>query len=296
MIVVRLMGGLGNQMFQYAAGRRLARRHGTVLKLDLSAFGGRREGGTPREFALEPLAIRAEIASAPEVAALTGRGRGVLGAAVRLLRALGLRPAAASVFEERRFGFDPALLAASDGLYLSGYFQSEKYFKDIEGILREELGVRRPPDGRNLAAADAIRAGNSASLHIRRGDYVTSPATRATHGALGTEYYRACAAHLGDRVPDLRLFVFSDDPAWAKRELALPFPTTAVDWNGPAAAHEDLRLMSLCRHHVIANSSLSWWGAWLGGNPGRIVLAPKAWFSRPDLATDDLLPASWVRM
>ncbi len=229
-------------------------------------------------------------------AAVTGGGRG-LRAAFRALGALGLPRPPATVFEERRFGFDPSLLSAPDGLYLSGYFQSEKYFRDVEPLLREEFAVRRPPAGRNLAAADAIRAADAASVHVRRGDYVTSPATRETHGALGTDYYRACIAYLGDRVPDLRLFVFSDDPAWARRELAPPLPTTFVDWNGPAAAHEDLRLMSLCRHHVIANSSLSWWGAWLARGAGnRFVLAPKNWFRKPDLATDDLLPASWLRM
>jgi hypothetical protein len=297
MIVVRLAGGLGNQMFQYAAGRRLAHRHKTDLKLDLSFLKGPQQGCTPRRYALHRLNISAGIATSREVSLLSGRGRTPIGTAlVRFRNGLGLAARRPRVFRERHFHFDPALLAAPDDLYLEGYWQSERYFADVAEILREEFAVRSEPASYYAGLAETAGSTNSVSVHVRRGDYASDPATRGTHGICDGSYYRRCVDYVRERVADPRFFVFSDDPAWARENVRVDAGAVYVDGPVPENDCEDLRLMSLCRHNVIANSTFSWWGAWLNTNPARIVLTPARWFADDDLDTRDLIPDSWVRM
>ena len=296
MIIVKLMGGLGNQMFQYAAGRRLAHRHNTQLKLDLSFL---ESGGvtTRRVYELDHLNISAGIATALEVAEYTGTGTNFLQsllAAVR--RSIGLATAEPHRYVERHFQFDPALLDAPDNSYLAGYWQSEKYFADIGDILRHEFAVRAEPDDWNRRMAEEIKATESFSIHVRRGDYVSDKTTGDYHGICSLRYYQAAVDMVVSQVRSPHFFVFSDDPAWVKENLTVHYPMTYMDHNGPGRGHEDLRLMSLCRHHIIANSSFSWWGAWLCRNPDKIVIAPDTWFNKGEIDTKDLLPARWIRI
>ena len=296
MIVVKLKGGLGNQMFQYAAARRLAHRLGAELKLDLSFLNGSQEGCTPRSFQLGELNIAAAIASAEEIAWITRPVRSRMELfRLRLGSALGLHGAPPTQVRERHFHFDPQLLDAPDNSHLEGYWQSEKYFADIAGILRAEFACTSPLSGKNLEVAEQVRACNSVSVHLRRGDYVTSRVASETHGLCGADYYRSCIEELAQTVPELHLFVFSDEPQRAREELETGLPTVIVDHNGPERAGEDLRLMSLCRHNVIANSSFSWWGAWLNENLDKKVFAPGAWFRDDSYHTDDLLPPAWLQ-
>jgi len=296
MTVVKLMGGLGNQMFQYAAARRLAARHKTVLKLDLSFLEGDQSGITPRKFELGRLNICAERASRPEVERLLGQGGGLLAtAATRMLRLAGLKERI-SFYREKQFNFDPAVLALPDPCYLEGYWQSEKYFADIRDLLLEEFSLRDPLSGANLQLAETIQESDAISLHVRRGDYVSDPGAAAFHGTCSPDYYREAAARLASGLAAPRFFLFTDDPAWVKQHLKLPFPTTLVEHNGPDQGHEDLRLMSLCKRHVVANSSLSWWGAWLSVSPGKMVTAPVRWFNDPAVNTCDLLPSGWLTL
>lgn len=290
MIVTRLRGGLGNQMFQYAAGLRLACARGTRLLLDTSPLC---DPGchTPRSYALGPFRLSAGRASPEELAAF-GRSRRSL--ASRLARRLGRRPDAAAV--ERHFHFDEEVLALPDGVCLRGYWQSERYFADAADRVRRELRLERPPTGRNAELAAEIAACNAVSLHVRRGDYVSDPVANAMHGVCSLDYYRRATELVVGRVPDATFFVFSDDPGWTRDHLQLPGKATVVDHNGPAAGHEDLRLMSLCAHHIIANSSFSWWGAWLDPRPDKIVVAPERWFADGARDTADLCPAAWVKL
>lgn len=292
MIMVKLMGGLGNQMFQYAAGRRLALRHGVPLALDLSFLEGDQAGNTPRRFALEGFAIEALKASPWEVALMTGRGGTVLETvAARLIGAF----SGCSSYRERRFRYDPDLMDLPDNVYLEGYWQSERYFSDVGDTIRRELALKGAPGGKNRELADLIGAVNSVALHVRRGDYVTDPVTNAAHGTCGPDYYHAAVAMLHQKFKDIEFFVFSDDPDWCRTGLRIPFPVHHVDHNGQQP-QEDLRLMSLCRHHIIANSSFSWWGAWLSTSPDKNVIAPKRWFNDPAIDTGDLIPAGWQRL
>lgn len=288
MIIVRLKGGLGNQLFQYAAGRRLAHANGTKLKLDLSAY----QNDPLRVYELHPFQIQEELAAPEEIARLRGAGL-----------ARQIRRVAKSVYpgfyptwvKERSLHFDPGLLDISGEAYLEGYWQSERYFQDIAPILHSEFTVRDPLEGHNRVVAETILGCPAVSIHVRRGDYVSRPETFQTHGVCPPEYYREAAAELAGEVRDAHFFVFSDEPEWAQENLRLEHPVTYIVGNRPQKGYEDLRLLSLCRHHIIANSSFSWWGAWLSRCPEKIVIAPRQWFADPRNDTRDLIPPSWRR-
>lgn len=287
MIVVRLRGGLGNQMFQYAAGRRLALHLGTELKLDATAYA---EGGT-RYYALKPFRTGACVATPREVDRWLGRGgwRARLGAHLPWRRLL--RPVV-----EKSFRFDSEILTLPDNVYLDGYWQSEGYFADISNQIRKDFTFRDPLQGLNAGMAARIEDCTAVALHVRRGDYVTDARTNAWHGVCSVDFYRRCIARISEVCDNPVFFVFSDDLAWARRYLPLPGNAVFVAGNDSTQAAVDLRLMSLCRHHVLANSSFSWWGAWLAEQPGQVVLAPQRWFRTPSQDDRDLVPARWERV
>ncbi len=297
MVFVKLMGGLGNQMFQYAAGLAVARRAGASLRLDTTLLADRPGQDGRRTFELHRLKISAKVASPIELAEATG-GQAA-GWRARLLaarRMAGLAMPQPPVLRERHFHFDPVVLEAPGHVYLVGYWQSERYFEEVRDALPKEFEPKSAPAGRNRELAGLVRSVPSVAVHVRRGDYVSRAPTAAVHGACEAAYYEECFAEMERRVPGAAYFVFSDDPAWVREHMALPARATVVDHNPPEMAHEDLRLMSLCRHDIIANSSFSWWGAWLNANPGKVVLAPRRWFLDPSFDTSDLLPEGWIRV
>ena len=288
MIIVKLMGGLGNQMFQYAAARSLACRHGAQLKFDLSFLDSDQVGNTPRTFELDHFCISAEKASHWEVSMMNGSGSEILARAYRKI-------AGYTDYREKGSHFDPQLLMLSDNTYLEGYWQSECYFTDIREIILKELSVRTPLNDKNLDLSEEIQAVNAVSLHVRRGDYVLDEITSALHGVCDLAYYRRAEDMVEQTLSDPCFFVFSDDPEWVSDNLKLHYPARYISNNG-GLPHEDLRLMSLCRHHVIANSSFSWWGAWLSANPEKLVITPERWFNDHSINTCDLIPPQWLRL
>jgi hypothetical protein len=183
---------------------------------------------------------------------------------------------------------------------LIGYWQSEKYFKEIEPIIRQEFTLRTEPSAQTQHTARAIRASSSVFLHIRRGDYVGEPKTNKIHGACSMQYYQNAAAHIARAVRRPHFFVFSDEPLWVRENLKLPFTMTIVDHNppgdshAPGCEHEDMWLMTLCRHAILANSSFSWWGAWLNPERDRIVIRPQRWAQDTKFEPQDLIPDSWI--
>ena len=289
MIITRLIGGLGNQMFHYAVGRRLAHVLGTELKLDISAF----QSYKLRTYSLGNFNIREKFASPKEVLALT---RPTI---LERIRAKALRrrpwPPRTYVREKQHFHFDPKILSLPDGVYLDGYWQSEKYFVDIAGIIRLECTVKTPQTEKNKEIAEMITATESVSLHVRCGDYISNPHTRLVHGSCNRDYYFRCVEYLTQTVKNPHFFIFSDDPEWVRENLKLSYPMTLVDHNGAEKDYEDLRLMSQCKYHIIANSSFSWWGAWLSPWKDKIVFSPKRWFAKSKTSTQDLIPAQWLR-
>jgi len=292
MIIVRLIGGLGNQMFQYSVGRHLATIHETELKLDVSGF----DKYPLRTYGLGMFQIREAFATPQEIVAVAGKTRRTVH---RVCRRLGLPTSflRGSYIKEREPGFEPEILGLPDNVYLDGYWQSERYFSAIAPCIRNDLIVAAPARGKNLEIAKTMQECTSVSVHIRRGDYVNNPQAALFHGNCGIDYYYRCASAISEIHQHPHFFVFSDDPEWARKNFRPPQATTFIDHNGPEEAHEDIRLMSLCQHHIIANSSFSWWGAWLSENPDKAVFAPKRWLAAKGLEnkTDEIVPSSWKR-
>jgi len=277
-------------MFQYACARRISGARQLMLKLDLTGFAAY----GLRSYALGAFQISAEIATDAEVRRF--RRRAALEArAPNWLRTV-LPGGCHTVVRERSFGFDADALDIEGNLLLEGYWQSEKYFADISDLIREEFTLHRPLDPKNAALAELIGSVNSVSIHVRRGDYVTNPHTHQVHGVCPLDYYERAIRVVAERAPHPHLFVFSDDPEWTKGHLRFPFPTVYVEGNEGEKQCEDLRLMNLCRHNIIANSSFSWWGAWLNRNPGKTVVAPAKWFKSGGMDTRDLLPETWLTL
>jgi hypothetical protein len=177
---------------------------------------------------------------------------------------------------------------------MEGYFQSEKYFADCADIIFRDFQISRPPRAEAKRILDHIRASDAICMHIRRGDYVTDPIVNA--GLCSIDYYHRGLLDVAKSLAQPECFVFSDDPVWARKNLKLNLPTTIVDIHCPDEAHEDLRLMAACHSYVIANSSMSWWGAWMGRRAGKRVVAPQQWFQARNHDECDLIPDDWVRL
>ena len=293
MIISKIIGGLGNQMFQYATGRAVSSRLSTPLHLDVSGFTGYKlhQGfELTRVFACDP-----ELATAAEVRNLLGWRASAF--AQRILPHIDARwIRRGNLVIEPHHHYWPEINTIRDNVYLSGYWQSERYFRDISETIRADFTFRQPLSEFNAELADEILHRNAVSVHVRRGDYVTDPKTNAVLGVCSLDYYRAAISHMSEHLESPEFFVFSDDISWVKENLQFGFPYTFVDHNRGQESYNDMRLMSLCSHHIIANSSFSWWGAWLNPRVEKIVIAPKKWFSDTNRARRDLIPSDWLEI
>jgi Glycosyl transferase family 11 len=305
LIIARLNGGLGNQMFQFAAVRAVALRTGATLKLDTSAFP--RDKLRSYDLGDYNLVESVAIASDAELAQCEQkkpRGLAVIGKALGLPK-LGVSGAAIPAIREAHFHYDPALMAAQPPAYVVGYWQSERYFADAADQIRRDFTPREPLEPENAAVADVISHSTAVSLHVRRGDYVSDAKTQAVHGVCGLDYYARAMALVeaqlrgpgaGKHAAGPHYIVFSDDPDWTRANLTSTHPMSFVTCNPPNRGYRDIQLMSLCQHHIIANSSFSWWGAWLNGRPDKLVVAPRQWFASGGKDARDLVPVGWVRV
>jgi hypothetical protein len=293
MIVTRIYGGLANQMFQYAAGRRLALHHNTQLKLDISTYHSPIKPYKLWPFELELCNIQATTTKLPLLGGLSGQSplESRVGQAGAKLRGSKLK-----LLAEKHYHFDSSVLKAPDNTLLDGYWQSAKYFEDVADQIRQDLSFKAEPDDINRKFSQQITGVTAVSLHVRRGDYVSDASANQFHGTSPLVYYNAAVDHIASKIKDPHFFVFSDDPAWCKENLKTDYPTTYIEHNTGAKSFEDMRLMSQCQHHIIANSSFSWWGAWLNPSKDKIVIAPKKWFNDKDVDTSDLIPAEWTRL
>lgn len=292
MIISQIIGGLGNQMFQYAAGRALSMAREQPLWLDISGFDGY---GLHYGFELKRVFdCPAEIASEADM-------REILGWQTSLfVRRILSRPGMAALrrkgfIVEPHFHFWSGLSQVPKDCYLAGYWQSEKYFCGAADTIRHDFSFKQSLSPVNAKIADQIGQVNAVSLHVRRGDYISNPRNSIAHGACAPDYYRAAIQYVSGQVEQPHFFIFSDDIAWVKENLKMDMPHRYIDHNHGAESYNDMRLMSLCRHHIIANSSFSWWGAWLNQSASKIVVAPAKWFADGKNA-GDLIPQGWVKL
>ncbi|MDP3402495.1 MAG: alpha-1,2-fucosyltransferase [bacterium] len=285
MIIVALKGGLGNQMFQYALGRKLALVTGDALALDLSQLDRAIEvGDVHRPFALGTFPIKASVATPEEIARIK-HPYGLLSKLVRWF--------SSKVLRQMHVGWEPGVLTGSGDRYFDGYWQSPKYCEAIRPALLEDFTAALSPEARTLA--HGIGETDSVSIHVRRGDYVANPMVRVMYGPCSLDYYARAVREIEERVLNPSWFVFSDDIAWVRKNLQLPKDTTYVSGQSISDV-EELMLMAACKHAVIANSSFSWWGAWLNRNTKKVVVAPLPWFDTRTDGHKDLIPASWIRI
>jgi len=292
MVVTNLIGGLGNQMFQYAAGRALSLQYKTPLRLDISGFANY---GLHQGFELHRVFnCSAEVASKTDV-------RRTLGwQSLPFVRRVLLRPSMAAFRHENyiiepHFYYWPSFHQLTKDSYLQGYWQSEKYFTDVATQIREDFTFKLPMKNKDAELVLDMNQLNSVSLHVRRGDYASNPEATSVHGLCSIEYYQMAIKYISERVHLPNLYIFSDDIAWVKNNLKIDFPHHYINHNHGAESFNDMRLMSLCKHHIIANSSFSWWGAWLNASVDKIVVAPHRWFAI-DADESDLIPSGWTRL
>ena len=286
-VVVGLSGGLGNQLFQYAAGRSLSIRLGVSLTLDLSWFGGQKE----RQFALSEFHVSGVTYT--QCSWLPLRGRALVS---RFSRRWFNVINGVTVWREPHFHYSLEFEKISKPVFIEGYWQSERYFWNIRDQLRNDFTLLNPIPRECSELLEEIRISEAICVHIRRGDYLSNSVATQVHGVCSIEYYQSGVSELVKDMSHPHCFVFSDDIAWVKKSLFLDCPMTVVDINNPKDVHLDLILMAACRHFVIANSSLSWWGAWLGNHAEKKVIAPSHWFKAQDKNVCDLIPADWLRL
>ncbi len=287
MIITRLCGGLGNQLFQYAAAQALAMKQQTEVYFDITNF----KQDLLRKYALTPFAFTQHFASEPIIEKMKYISQTWLDKLKRKTK-----EHSPQWIKEKHFQFDPSFLTLQNNVYLDGYWQSERYFKTEQSTLRNNLQIITPLNQTNHDILKTIKSCQSVSIHIRRTDYISNSTTNSYHGTCEPDYYALAMKYIANTLSHPNCFVFSDDMTWTKQHIHFPFPTTYINHNNPEHGHEDLRLMSHCNAHIIANSSFSWWGAWLNPKPDKIVITPKHWFNKADLNTADLIPDEWIQL
>ena len=304
LIVVKIIGGLGNQMLQYAFGRSYAIQNNTDFKMDISAFKHYR----PAKYQLYHFNIVEDIIRGKELKKLKLNLM-----LLRIFPLLGKLFPSSSSFVHKYIDFQgsyylPWILDGIEGnIYYVGYAFSEKNFKNIANILRKEFTVKTEPNLENKKLLDRIQNCNSVAIHVRRGDRVTCP----EYPALTQRYYKKGIDVILKKVDDPVFFVFSDDSDWAKENIKTSNPIVFVENNKPKydgkthsdKAYEDLRLMYTCKHFIIS-SSFSWWGAWLSQNPDKIVISPEKWIyalnnKNPKTVmfrSEQIVPQEWIKL
>lgn len=278
-------------MFQAAAGMAVAKRNNTPLLLDISSLRKyhKHNGYQFPEIFETPFAL----ASKWELLyMLTFEYRKVLYGPITGPVKLKLKNKKL-VHYQLQHDFSNDFYGLNDPCYLSGYWQSEKFFEGAEVEIRRLFNFREPIDSANLEMARKISTCNAVSLHVRRGDYVSEPNTNAFHGVCSWDYYEAAMDYMLTKIPNARFFAFSDDPQWVRDKVQGQYPLMIVDINHGPKSYLDMYLMTRCEHHIIANSSFSWWGAYLGRNNQKIVIAPSPWFSGEPNAMKDIYCSGW---
>ena len=281
-IYVRLMGGLGNQLFQYSTARTLADARGTDLVLDARYVVRKAQHSG---FVLEAFDIRAKILAKSSQSKFSETKIKWAKWLKRYYRPM------FNIFCETGLGVDSQLAAQPNGSMLLGFWQSEQYFSHNK-LLLTDLVLKQPLSGKALDISQSIKAKQSVALHVRRGDYVNNAKALKRYGLCSVGYYQKAIAHLSQHLTDPHFYVFSDDPMWVVENLSMPGQCTFVSAKD-ITPEQDLILISQCKHQIIANSTFSWWGAWLNSHYDKIVVYPTPWFNEQAINANDLVPHNW---
>ena len=298
MVIIKLKGGLGNQMFQYAFGRRIALDNNLELKFDISGF--KDDKVYRSKYCLNCFNIDENIANKRDLKkARLFNSKSNTGKLIRILNRIKPYHKRYILQEKRLFIFDPKVLRKFRDVYINGYWQNEKYFKNIEDVIRRDFTFNKDLYGKNLEIVKQIKNTNSVGIHLRNYALGHSGKTYykdlSMYGIMSSEYYEKAVQYIEGIQRELHFFIFSDDINMAKRNIKIKNPTTFVS-NSNNKDYEEMQLMSLCKHQIIANSTFSWWTAWLNNNPDKIVIAPKNWFNNADYDTSDLIPEEWIKL
>ena len=300
MIVVKLFGGLGNQLFQYAFGKKLSLK--TNQKLYLEIESGFKNDPYQRNYNLSPFKVQENLLKNDPISMdmhhLSIDKKHWQGTIKNYL--LGLKRYNWQLIREKNLEYDASIEVIKKHSYLDGFWQSENYFKDVREEILQDFQLKASLKNENALISKKMSEVVSVSLHIRRVHGVELPGQHhhKIHGGLDFAYYQKAINIIADQHPNLELFVFSDDIEWAKENFKSRFPVEFMSQNDDAHNYLDLVLMSHCKHQIIANSTFSWWAAWLNQNPEKIVIAPKMWFVDQEMnaQTQDLIPSDWLRI
>jgi hypothetical protein len=295
MIIVRLQGGMGNQMFQYALGRNLSLKYGVPLKFDVEGYkySHQRIFGNNehiRTYDLDVFNIAGVIAKKSEIPLLNRMyGKGKLLLIIDAIR----RRIISFKGRERQYRFDDRIFSLGSHIYLDGWWQSPKYFTEIEDIIRKDFTIKNKIADNIKTLKDEIVHTNSLCIHVRRGDFVGNK----HHEVVNTDYYDKGMEQVRHLAHIEKVYVFSDDIQWCKENMKFEFPTMFVGDEYAGEKNEGhMLLMSSCKYFIIPNSSFSWWGAWLSTREDKIVVTPKLWFTDESINTSDLVPMEWIRI
>lgn len=291
MILIKLKGGLGNQMFQYAIGRTLSIRNNTLLCLDVTELNDKSKSHTIRNYELNNFSIKANISTDSYIT----YQKKVIGLFVTLLNPF-LKKKILKRVIEKRFNYDSTINSCSDNSYLIGYWNSPKYFNEYADIIKKDFSFGLNLDDSDNKIAEKIRSTYSVFIHIRRGDYITNSETNAYHGVCGIEYYNKAVDIILEKNRNVIFFIFTDDPEWVKENFRVNAEFYIVSSESNSNTFRDLYLMTLCKNAIIANSTYSWWAAWLIENHDKIVIAPLKWYANNLIDITDLFPSSWIRI
>lgn len=285
-IILKLNGGLGNQMFQWAFGSMLEEMTDAKLYLDMSYFSN----NYARQFQLDIFELKPKVITdfitKLKLAIIWKLRKNISGTSL-----FGYK-----IYSEPHLHFDTNISKIKKNTFVEGFFQSESYFKMIKGKIKEDFNFKQLPDEENQKIISKMMGENSLSVHVRRGDYVQKQRYQELFATCSLDYYKNAVDYITQNHPEPVIYIFSDDISWAKKNIRFPYKCIYISHNIGAKSYEDMRLMSMCKHNIIANSSFSWWGAWLNRNPDKIVIAPKKWFNDDTIIQTDIIPNEWVRI
>ena len=282
-----MSGGLGNQMFQYAIGLNLAHKNRDILIIDAAGYAKTQHSSkdTIRNFDLDKFNISSKLGSSSEI----NKIKYPFGHISKINRLIQKR-----ILRKFHHDYCPGILNKKGNIYLDGFFQSEKNFANIKKVIKKEFSLKKEFINNTIQLlGNKINTCNSISIHVRRGDVANNPTTNKYHGLCPISYYEKAMSLVASKINNPHFYIFSDDMEWVKQNLKIPHPHTFVS-DGKLIPQQEMHLMSKCKHNIIANSTFSWWGAWLNENPDKIVIAPKKWVNIEPNPHPNIIPETWI--